>query len=301
MWEMKSKVPQRRLRSIPISAQELAQELVQESAKHSDQRPAGGAAPAHHPRPAGDQEIIVSRLWRFSPWVLVVLATAPLAPAAGQKSRRRQIRLADILGSVLQLPPQPARASEQRQHQLLARALYDRLRHGFDHVRLPVRRRRGAGDPAAEAATQSDRSGRRHHHDERHACRGSVPGCQACAAGRGAQGISAHADRAGIGQGPSRLGHGRDQAAGRAPGAGTAAARGIRGIRSASAARLVVRLGLLLGLLRALRLDRFRLEEGLRRCGCLRGCFLGLVAGDGDVLAALEPLGLVGTARDRDD
>jgi mono/diheme cytochrome c family protein len=82
MREMKSKVTQRRLRSFPISAQELVQESLQESAKPSDQRSAG-AAPAH-PRPAGDRENIVSRLWRFSPWVLAALAAAPFSPAAGQ-------------------------------------------------------------------------------------------------------------------------------------------------------------------------------------------------------------------------
>jgi hypothetical protein len=83
MWEMKSKVPQGWLRSAHISAQELAQESGQESAKHADQRPAGGVTPAH-PRPAGDQENVVSRLWRFSPWMLAVLAAVPLAPAFGQ-------------------------------------------------------------------------------------------------------------------------------------------------------------------------------------------------------------------------
>jgi mono/diheme cytochrome c family protein len=91
MWEMKSKVPQERLRSTHILAQDLAQDLAQESsqessqesAKQSDQRPAGGVTPAH-PRTAGDRENIVSRLWRFSPWILVVLAAAPVAPAGGQ-------------------------------------------------------------------------------------------------------------------------------------------------------------------------------------------------------------------------
>jgi mono/diheme cytochrome c family protein len=53
------------------------------SLEQPDQRPAGGSAPAH-PGSADERGIIVSRVARFSPWVLGLLAAAPLAAAFGQ-------------------------------------------------------------------------------------------------------------------------------------------------------------------------------------------------------------------------
>jgi hypothetical protein len=79
MWEKKCKVPHGRSRPAHLSAPKSPKP----SAKQSNQRPAGGLMPAY-PRSAGKREIIVSRLWRFSPLVLGILAAAPLAPASGQ-------------------------------------------------------------------------------------------------------------------------------------------------------------------------------------------------------------------------
>src|SRR6516164_8198894 len=59
----------------------------------------------------------------------------------------------------------------------------------------------------------------------------------------------------------------------------------------------ICRRRLVCGLTRAARRDHLWLEEGLRRGG---GGFLTFLAGNGDVLAASEPLGLVGVARDGD-
>jgi hypothetical protein len=73
---MKGKVP--RDRPTRFSAQEPA--------KPPDGRVAGGFAPAHSGS-AEEREVIVSRLRRFSPWlvtVAVVVAAAPLAPAGAQ-------------------------------------------------------------------------------------------------------------------------------------------------------------------------------------------------------------------------
>jgi hypothetical protein len=88
MWRIKGKVPRERARPAPLSAKKLVKKLAKQSAKksakQSDQSSVGGLAPAH-PRSAEQREIIVSRVWRFSPWVLLgILAAAPLAPAAGQ-------------------------------------------------------------------------------------------------------------------------------------------------------------------------------------------------------------------------
>jgi hypothetical protein len=66
MWKRKGKLPQRWL--LPTHA----------SAKQSDQGDRGGVAPSE------DREIMVSRVWQFSPWVLGMLAGALVAPAAGQ-------------------------------------------------------------------------------------------------------------------------------------------------------------------------------------------------------------------------
>src|SRR6516162_3650297 len=60
----------------------------------------------------------------------------------------------------------------------------------------------------------------------------------------------------------------------------------------------ICRRRLVCGLTRAARRDHLWLEEGLRRGG--GGGFLTFLAGNGDVLAASEPLGLVGVARDGD-
>jgi hypothetical protein len=79
MWKMKGKVPRERERPTPFSAQESAQE----SAKQPDGRIAGGMARAH-PWSAEEREIIVSRLRRFSPWLVALVAAAPLAPAGAQ-------------------------------------------------------------------------------------------------------------------------------------------------------------------------------------------------------------------------
>jgi hypothetical protein len=73
MKKMKARVPHRCARPAHLSAQQLA--------RQSD--PGGGLAPAF-PGSAEKREIIVSRAWRFSPWVLGILAAAPLAPASGQ-------------------------------------------------------------------------------------------------------------------------------------------------------------------------------------------------------------------------
>jgi hypothetical protein len=79
MWKMKGKVSRERERPTPFSAQES----VQESAKQPDGRIAGGMALAH-PGSAQEREIIVSRLRRFSPWLVALVAAAPLAPAGAQ-------------------------------------------------------------------------------------------------------------------------------------------------------------------------------------------------------------------------
>jgi len=79
MWKMKGKVPRERERPTPF----LAQESVQESAEQPDDRIAGSRAPAH-PGSAQEREIIVSRLRRFSPWLVALVAAAPLAPAGAQ-------------------------------------------------------------------------------------------------------------------------------------------------------------------------------------------------------------------------
>jgi hypothetical protein len=76
MWKMKAKVPRGRARPTHFSAQI--------SARQSDQGRPGGVAPAG-PQSAQEREIIVSRVRRFSPWLLgVLLAAAALAPASGQ-------------------------------------------------------------------------------------------------------------------------------------------------------------------------------------------------------------------------
>ena len=66
---MKAKVP----RGIPASlgpAQELDRSV--------------GSLMLAHPRWAEEREMVGSRVCRFSPWVLGILAAAPLAPASGQ-------------------------------------------------------------------------------------------------------------------------------------------------------------------------------------------------------------------------
>src|SRR5262245_13806137 len=62
----------------------------------------------------------------------------------------------------------------------------------------------------------------------------------------------------------------------------------------------ICRRRLVCGLTRAARRDRLWLEEGLRRRRGRRSGFLTFLAGNGDVLAASEPLSLVGIARDGD-
>jgi mono/diheme cytochrome c family protein len=84
MWEMKSKVPQLPAPKTLLSVQESAQGWAKLMAEQSDHGSADGSRAPMHPRPAGEREITVSRLWRFSPWVLGLLAAAPLAPAMGQ-------------------------------------------------------------------------------------------------------------------------------------------------------------------------------------------------------------------------
>jgi mono/diheme cytochrome c family protein len=80
---MKAKVPQGRGRSARPSAWQSVKLSVKQLTRKSDQRwSAGGSAP--HPGSADEREIIVSRVRRFSPWVLGLLAAAPLAPALGQ-------------------------------------------------------------------------------------------------------------------------------------------------------------------------------------------------------------------------
>jgi hypothetical protein len=79
MWKMKDKVPRERERPAPFSAQEL----TQESAKQPDGRIAGGMVPAYSGS-AEEREIIVSGLRRFSPWLVALVAAAPLAPAGAQ-------------------------------------------------------------------------------------------------------------------------------------------------------------------------------------------------------------------------
>jgi hypothetical protein len=74
MVKMKCKVARRPPRPT-ISAPELAEQ--------SDRRSAGGLTPAHCGS-TEERKIIVARIRRFTPWVVAVLAAAPLAPAAGQ-------------------------------------------------------------------------------------------------------------------------------------------------------------------------------------------------------------------------
>jgi mono/diheme cytochrome c family protein len=90
MWEMKRKVPQppapKNLFSVQESVQEStevsAQEWTDRLAGQPEQRPVGASlAPV---RRGGERENIVSRLWRFSPWMLGLLAAAPLAAAVAQ-------------------------------------------------------------------------------------------------------------------------------------------------------------------------------------------------------------------------
>ncbi len=76
MWKMKSNVPQERERPTTRFS-------AQESAKQPDTRIARGLALAH-PGSARKREIIVSRLRRFSPWLVALVAAAPLAPAGAQ-------------------------------------------------------------------------------------------------------------------------------------------------------------------------------------------------------------------------
>jgi hypothetical protein len=75
MWKMKGNVPQEWERPTRFSAQE--------SAKHPSARIARGLVPAH-PGSAEEREIIVSRLRRFSFWLVALAAAAPLAPAGAQ-------------------------------------------------------------------------------------------------------------------------------------------------------------------------------------------------------------------------
>jgi mono/diheme cytochrome c family protein len=91
MWKMKGKVPPEWARPALLAAKKMAKKMAKKSAKKSamqsakqlDQGPVGGLAPAH-PWSA-EREVIVSRVRRFSPWVLLgIVAAAPLAPAAGQ-------------------------------------------------------------------------------------------------------------------------------------------------------------------------------------------------------------------------
>lgn len=99
MWEMKSKVPQHRASKTLPSARDWAQDSIQDAiekpareaakplARKSDQRSAGASPGPARPtgeRENGERENIVSRRWRFSPWVLGLLAAAPLAAAVGQ-------------------------------------------------------------------------------------------------------------------------------------------------------------------------------------------------------------------------
>jgi hypothetical protein len=70
MWKMKGKVPRERDRPTPFSAQE--------SAKRPVGWGAGGSAPAH-PGSAVEREIMVSRLRRFSPWLVALVTAVPLA------------------------------------------------------------------------------------------------------------------------------------------------------------------------------------------------------------------------------
>jgi hypothetical protein len=83
MPKMKAKVPQGLGRSARPSAWQSVKLSVKQLIRKSDRRSAGGSAPAH-PGSADEREIIVSRVRRFSPWVLGLLAAAPLAPALGQ-------------------------------------------------------------------------------------------------------------------------------------------------------------------------------------------------------------------------
>jgi hypothetical protein len=75
MEKMKAKVPRGQAGPARFSAQE--------SARQSGQRSGGGVL-SPHPGSAEKREIIVSRVRRFSPWLLAILAAAPLAPASGQ-------------------------------------------------------------------------------------------------------------------------------------------------------------------------------------------------------------------------
>jgi hypothetical protein len=79
MWKMKAKVPRGWARPTHFSAPES----TKESARQSDHRRPEGVALAQ-PRSAQEREFIVSRVRRFSPWALGVLATVSVAPASGQ-------------------------------------------------------------------------------------------------------------------------------------------------------------------------------------------------------------------------
>jgi mono/diheme cytochrome c family protein len=94
MWEMKRRVPQRpapkNLFSVQESVQESTELSTEVSAQEWTNRLAGqpeqrrmGASSARA-WPGRERESIVSRLWRFSPWVLGLLAAAPLAAAVAQ-------------------------------------------------------------------------------------------------------------------------------------------------------------------------------------------------------------------------
>jgi hypothetical protein len=79
MWKMKGKVPRVRERPTPF--------LAQESAKQPGEPGAGGLAAAH---PGSVERVVmVSRIRRFSPWLVALvtaapLAAVPLAPAGAQ-------------------------------------------------------------------------------------------------------------------------------------------------------------------------------------------------------------------------
>src|ERR1700722_11462006 len=70
MWKMKGKVPRERDRPTPFSARESARQPVGWWA--------GGLAPAH-PGSAVKREVMVSRLRRFSPWLVALVTAVPLA------------------------------------------------------------------------------------------------------------------------------------------------------------------------------------------------------------------------------
>jgi hypothetical protein len=75
MRKMKGTVPQRQAWT--------THRLARDPGRQSDQNSGGGLAPAH-PGWRGEREIIVSAVRRLSPWVVAILAAAPLAPACGQ-------------------------------------------------------------------------------------------------------------------------------------------------------------------------------------------------------------------------